>query len=986
MRFTLFILLLYPLLLFAQQHNFRRWTVEEGLPQSQVKQIIQDYKGQLWLGTRGGLSRFNGSTFYNYSKNDGLNSNNILSLFQDSKNRIWIGTDVAGVSAFEATTFKHYTAGLPKGGVKSIGEDKLGRILLATDSGVYYFDKGEISRLEALPAQPYTAILCTAAGELWAGSAENGLYKLTGKEIVHYTSANSKLPGNSLNCLLEDDQHTVWIGTEEGLAMAQPEGVSLFPLPSSVATASVQALSQDNYGHLWIALHNQGLLQFDGQKLNRIVSENGLSTNQIIAVAPDKEGSMWLGTAGHGLQQYHNPWFVHYGKTSRNGHRDKVTTLVKDEKGMLWVGTETGDLAYLKDEALQWLKQAWPENTILYSIQAIDENTLWACTSDGVWKVRPALTQLYSSSNGLPSNDVYHCLRSRAGETLFATSKGIAVKNGKRFLMPEVLGSPMGSANFIFEDSRGQIWVGAANGIYAYADGRLEEHAPFNEFDFKDVTTIAEDADGTLYFGGYNYGILAFNSSWQLPRLITADDGLPNEGVSSLYIDDADNLWIGTGKYASKLPLSQLGQSGKLTLQTYDNDDGFSGAEVSSNAISQSADGSIWFGTANGLTKFTPSRERRIKVQPVCQLQDIKLYMQDADWKSMGYELDSLTGLPENLRLPHHQNHLSFSFSSINLSEPGEASYRYRLKGYSDEWSVPTNQSFASFDSLSPGTYTFELIAQNSDGYWTTRPLSYTFSITPPIWKREWFIAVLVLIVGGTAFSVVRLREKSLVKRNTLLEMKVQHRTKLLEEKNFEKEILLKEIHHRVKNNLQIVISMLNLQARQVKDETTLDVTRALRNRVRSMALLHERLYQHDDLASIDLDAYFRGICESLYASYGITTEQVQLQLQMPTIKVDIDSAITLGLIVNELISNTLKYAFQGCSGTLRIELQQLENQNYILSVSDNGKGLPADFEECKLNSFGLQLVTSLAKKLNGTISFDGLNGTSSKLFFNLST
>src|SRR5690606_12577480 len=128
------------------------------------------------------------------------------------------------------------------------------------------------------------------------------------------------------------------------------------------------------------------------------------------------------------------------------------------------------------------------------------------------------------------------------------------------------------------------------------------------------------------------------------------------------------------------------------------------------------------------------------------------------------------------------------------------------------------------------------------------------------------------------------LRERSLVKLNSLLEQKVQHRTQMLEEKNREKEILLKEIHHRVKNNLQIIMSMLNLQARHVKDPAALGVMQSVRSRVRSMALLHERLYQHEDLASINLHDYIEDICDGLRATYGINESNIHISLDIPTV------------------------------------------------------------------------------------------------------
>ena len=174
---------------------------------------------------------------------------------------------------------------------------------------------------------------------------------------------------------------------------------------------------------------------------------------------------------------------------------------------------------------------------------------------------------------------------------------------------------------------------------------------------------------------------------------------------------------------------------------------------------------------------------------------------------------------------------------------------------------------------------------------------------------------------------------------------------------------------------------MLNLQARHVQDPEAKDVMQALRSRVRSMSLLHERLYRHDDLEQIDLESYFSEICESLYLAYGISEEKVSLHLNIPPIKVDLDSAITLGLIVNELISNALKYAFPGeATGKLSIELTQQDATHFELIVWDNGIGTPEPGNQQQ--SFGLQLVSSLSKKLDGRLDIKNINGTKAILFF----
>ena len=191
-----------------------------------------------------------------------------------------------------------------------------------------------------------------------------------------------------------------------------------------------------------------------------------------------------------------------------------------------------------------------------------------------------------------------------------------------------------------------------------------------------------------------------------------------------------------------------------------------------------------------------------------------------------------------------------------------------------------------------------------------------------------------------------------------------------------EKEILLREVHHRVKNNLQIIISLLNLQSRYMTDETTLAAFRESQNRVRVMALVHEKLYQSIDLTKLDLGNYIRFLGNNLLQFFGIKGKGITLTMDIHDIFLAIDTAIPLGLIINELISNSLKYAFpEGRKGEITLAVQRQDHTLTIL-FKDNGVGIPEDFDWRNAESLGLRLVVSLVDQLDGTIELDRSAGT----------
>jgi two-component sensor histidine kinase len=229
-------------------------------------------------------------------------------------------------------------------------------------------------------------------------------------------------------------------------------------------------------------------------------------------------------------------------------------------------------------------------------------------------------------------------------------------------------------------------------------------------------------------------------------------------------------------------------------------------------------------------------------------------------------------------------------------------------------------------------------------------------------------------------------RTAELAEANEALQAEIAERKRVEEQIKAslgEKEVLLKEIHHRVKNNLQVVSSMLQLQSKNVKDRETVEMFQESRNRVRSMALVHERLYQSRDLARVDFARYIRSLANYLCRSYGVNTNVIQLRTNLHDVFLGVDTAIPCGLILNELVSNCLKHAFpDGREGEIRIELRSDGNDKFTLMVSDNGVGLLEDLDFRNTESLGLQLVNTLVNQLEGTIELDRRGGTAFKITF----
>jgi PAS domain S-box len=233
-----------------------------------------------------------------------------------------------------------------------------------------------------------------------------------------------------------------------------------------------------------------------------------------------------------------------------------------------------------------------------------------------------------------------------------------------------------------------------------------------------------------------------------------------------------------------------------------------------------------------------------------------------------------------------------------------------------------------------------------------------------------------------TTVAIIPGTEKSLISLLDITASKIAENK--IKESLMEKEVLLKEIHHRVKNNLQIISSLLNLQTRCVEGEETINVLKESQNRVKTMAMVHEKLYQSEDLKDINFREYTENLVSDLFYSYGVKKGTIDLQIDVDNLNMDIDTAIPCGLIINEIVTNSLKYAFPGPNSKeiVKVQLKKQQHDKLELVILDNGKGMPDNLDIENVETLGLKMVTILVNQLKGTLELDRTNGTKFNIIF----
>lgn len=273
-------------------------------------------------------------------------------------------------------------------------------------------------------------------------------------------------------------------------------------------------------------------------------------------------------------------------------------------------------------------------------------------------------------------------------------------------------------------------------------------------------------------------------------------------------------------------------------------------------------------------------------------------------------------------------------------------------------WSPQREELKVKKEQEKPLFLPYLLVASSNDlkkvqGVWD----SFDEVISPPITKMKLLSRVQVLL---------QTRRLS-VQVNQLLQ---------------DKEMLMKEIHHRVKNNLMVISSLLSLQSRYIKDEESKEIFKESQNRAQSMALIHERLYRSTNMKSIDFADYIRSLTRDLFNTYSTQEDRIDLKMDVEDVEVDIDNAVPLGLIINEIVTNSLKYAFPDeTAGTISISFHKQKDQ-YLLEVSDDGIGIPEEFEVEKSDSLGMMLINSLTYQIGGELEMERSPGTTFRIKF----
>jgi ligand-binding sensor domain-containing protein len=750
-RFTALLFVILAFHAFGQRYSFIQYSTPEGLPQSQVNAIAQDEHGYLWIGTLGGLSRFNGRTFENFGTQNGLVNNRISRIYVDSSILI-IGHD-NGISISENKL--EFTPLLFDNtfNVSDIIPFNDGFIITTNGGGIYKFERAS-KQLHAIQNSPERVRGATLF--------ENTLYIATREGVYLFNEANQTF---EIVPLFPKDSYSD-IKTWNGSIYATIFDGSCYRMDGEKITEIVRSEKYrfrsvyPTKDGIWLN-SSQGVLVLEPDNHFELTESSGLPVNNISTVFQDREGNVWLGSGGKGVLKFSGKTFTHFNRQS-GAPSELITSILEDRHGTFWLSTF--DKGIIKMTASGKFEAMDYPDLAVWNSAKVGE-TIYFGSNYGLYAYSNNKWDVYYSEDGLPTNRITGLYVDQQGSLLIGTSGGLTILNNGAFQTIE------GSSSIDVQNVRNfcevgdRIYLATQKGLKVFQNGRIEL---VEQFDFP-VNSIIKTGDTKLWIGTEN-GLFVLEND-QLQEVYVGE----KTGVRyiNFLVKDEEYVYAGTNNGLVEISVHTH------EIQAYGINSGLIDLETNLNSGYITQNGVIWFGTASGLMRFDTKikSNHHTTTAPRLQLQSFFLnFENDPVFLSQLKRGDPI-------RLAPSQNNLLFEFDGIFLTNPGSVSYTYLLEGSSEDWSPASFNSSINFNNLSPGKYQLLVKAQVLGGL-SSEPFIIDFQILPPFYQTWWFYSLLLLFVLFSVFMFDRIRIQRIQQKNYQNNLEISNKLSRLEQQS----------------------------------------------------------------------------------------------------------------------------------------------------------------------------------------------------------
>ncbi len=1004
-----------------EQYGYQVWQTDSGLPQNTIHCILQTSDGYLWLGTEGGLVRFDGIEFVTFDSENTpqLHSDIIYDLREDRSGALWIGTS-AGLVRYQAGSFRAYTtaSGLPAEIVWFTYQDHAGRIWAVTAGGPAYL-RGD--RFEAIPQmqmaapQSRQALVEDSSGTIWlAGSS--GVFALD--TAAHAMSAEPRLRLHLLNgiesdALALDRMGSLWVGTNQGLERYSHGVLAAVPISGMKAKAEVTSISADTIGGLWVGtatglaheVNNsaaaideplpakrieslfedrqgalwiataQGAARLVGGTLQSFPPGSKLATASVLAIFEDREGDIWLGTDSSGLNVLRDQKFTTY--TTANGLSGNLVRCVfQSATGDIWIGTNGYGLNRRTRNGFATLttRDGLSSNIILALADAPDGD-LWIGTPDGLDRLHHGHVLKFTSADRLPDEFIRSLYSDRDGSLWIGTRHGLAHWTGGKIVSyssTDGLGGDLVGVIFRAGGAEkgppGDLWIGTSGGLSRLHNGIFTNYTVQDGLSNNVVTAIQQDAEGSLWLGtnggGLNRLEIRGASKPSIQPLPSNSKALPG-AIYGILEDARGNLWLSsrTGIFAASIAALNAYAKGaahsSFSVSSYGIADGMKIRECSSGGHP-----AAWKMSDGSL--WFATLEGVSSIDPAHAPENrlpppvvIESFLIDGKIYSQRGESDNSV-----LAIKPGASRLEFHYAGLSFVAPQKVRYRYKLAGFDRGWIDAGTRRTAFYTNLPPGKYRFQVLAANNDGVWNQSGASLGFRIEPHFYQSFWFYSVLALGSLLLAYFVYRRRVRQVESEwNAVLA---------------ERSRLAREIHDTLAQGfvgisvqLELISRLLTTSQEAARQE--LDRTRAL---VRSsLAEARNSIWQLRSPSAVgELPDRLAEFCRRSSAS---SPAKVYFQVKgtyHPLQRSMEDEILRIG---QEAVANAIRHA-----EATRVDVElSYDGPRACLRVEDDGRGFtPTAIPDSPDGHFGIRGMRERAAQIDATLSIESKPGEGTRV------
>ena len=758
-----------------------RWNGDSGFPGGQVYAITQTSDGYLWIGAEKGLVRFDGLNFWmiDHLNTPSLPAGPVIGLTADALGNLWIRQPELGVLRYRDGAFEQMMADPARveSQLTAMCKGNDGNVVIASLGSVTTYQGRQFSELAtraALPTFIVTAMIQAPGGDIWMGTREAGLFRLSAGEISRVTNEGFD---RKINCVVTIDDGELWAGTDDGvIRWSKINGLQAGLAASGLDRIQVLAMIRDRDSNMWAGT-SSGLFRISPRaasspnKAAPLIEQSELATDwPVSTLFEDREGNLWLG-GNNGLERLRDTQFITYS-TANGLPSDHNGPVYAGPDGRIWFAPVEGGLYWMSNGKVHKVNDEALAGDVIYSIAGRD-NELW------VGRQRGGLTHLilngdtwtsttYTQANGLPQNSVYAVCHSHDGTVWAGTlSGGVSrCRDGKFTTYTASSGLASNTVTCILEGAEGAMWFATSGGLTQLSNGQWRTYTSRDGLPSDTVNCLFQDSSGVLWIGTVRG--LAFYNSGRLQVPVSAPQTL-NDQVLGITEDSHGSLWIATSSHLLRAKQESLlwGKVEDGDVREYGPADGlhsFEGVKRSRSAVTAPS-GQIWFSTNRGISVVDPARLARDLAPAIVDIQTVSVDGGIIDTRG-------------SIRLPPGSRRITFAYAGLSFSAQERVRFRYMLEGFDHNWSEPVASHQADYTNLGPGHYRFRIIASNSEGQWNSAEASIGFELEPVFWQTLWFEVLCSLAAASAALVIYRFRLRRLARQlNLRFEERLAERT-----------------------------------------------------------------------------------------------------------------------------------------------------------------------------------------------------------------